>query len=459
MQKDKLLIVFPDGVGVRNYLYSNVLEGKGKDLVLFHNFEKETVDYIKSFRHLHGEVEIPQYNESTPEKFFRELISLCRLKYNVDQTNNTALLYNWNSSHSSFSKKIFYKTIEIASNFCKDYNAILKLETRYSKVIRKNPFYAEIKAILSEINPQQVFCSHQRGLKMATIFAAAKDLGIPTVTVIYSWDNLPKGRMPLRADKYLVWSEYMKNEMALFYPEIPAETVHITGTPQFEFYKYPENIIDKEVFYDTYNLDTHKKIICFSGDDEKTSPDDPKYLNDIAEAIVDAGLQDKFQILLRRCPVDLSGRYDKIIAKYPQLIKEAAPLWNFHSNSNFNGVYPLYDDIRLLVSTAFYGDVVVNLGSTMAFDFAMFDKPCIFINYDQEIKEDPNWSVEKVYKFQHFKSMGKWNPVGWLNSRSEIVPLIQKAISFPQQVGPDRKLWMEKVVNNPLSANFDVLTK
>ena len=77
---------------------------------------------------------------------------------------------------------------------------------------------------------------------------------------------------------------------------------------------------------------------------------------------------------------------DKIISKYPDLIKQAPPLWNFEPNSSWTTIYPLPEDVKLLVSTAYYSDVVVNLGSTMAFDFGMFDKPCAYINYDQENK-------------------------------------------------------------------------
>ena len=65
--------------------------------------------------------------------------------------------------------------------------------------------------------------------------------------------------------------------------------------------------------------DLTKKIICFSGDDERTSPDDPKYLEDIASAIIKSNCNDKYQILLRRCPVDMSGRFNNVLNKNQNL--------------------------------------------------------------------------------------------------------------------------------------------
>lgn len=430
MKKNKILLLFPDGVGIKNYLYSDVFNNEFHDLLLMSNFNNQTIDYLKKNTKITDFLIAPEYKESIKEKFLRELICLARLKYNANKVNNPSLLSNWNWNQKSISNKIFYKFIENFVWFFKSYSSIQKFENQYQKAIRKNKFYLVIKNILNEIKPQNIFCSHQRGLKMATVFAAAKDLEIKTTTVIYSWDNLPKARLALRADKYLVWSDYMKQEMNLYYPEISQHQVVVTGTPQFEFYYKLEYIIDKEIFYKKYNLDLNKKTICFSGDDEKTSPDDPKYLQDIVSEIINANKQNEFQILLRRCPVDLSGRFDKLINNYPNLIKVANPLWNFNKNDSWSAIYPTLDDVKLLISTVFYSDLVINVGSTMAFDFAMFKKPCIFINYDQINKVDKHWSIKTIYEFQHFRSMKNKNAVIWFNNKEEIIEKIQEALLF-----------------------------
>jgi hypothetical protein len=452
MDKNKILLLFPDGVGIRNYLYSDVFKKEKDDLILFHNFDQETVEIIKHNISIDNDIVIPNYKESVKEKFLRELICLSRLKYNHKKVNNTTLLTNWNWNQKTFSKKLFYKLIQKSAPFFKDYSDIIKLEEKYQRAIRQNPFYNEVKDILRKVQPDSIFCSHQRALKAATIFAVAADLEINTTTVIYSWDNLPKARLALRADNYLVWSDYMKNEMELYYPEIPLESIHLTGTPQFEFYKEEKNIIDKEIFYQRYNLDLNKKIICFSGDDTKTSPDDPNYLKDIAEELVKANLQNQYQILLRRCPVDFSGRFDVVVNQYKDLIKEAPPLWHFNSSKVWSAVYPSIDDVKLLVSTAFYSDIVVNVGSTMAFDFAMFNKPCVFINYDQRNKKVKDWSVKTIYQFQHFKSMPNQDAVIWLNSKEGIV----NKLTTIKMSSPAMIKWKEKVLGDYKSSSLKI---
>ena len=429
----KIILLFPDGVGIRNYLYSDVFKGFEKNLILFHSFDSQTETAVKEITNIEKSFRIPKYKESIKEKFCREWIALVRLQHNAELVKNLTLLRNWKTNHRNLKNKLFYKIIGLCAKGITDYKQITWLEKKYQSTIRTTKFYNQVQAILKEVQPSHVFCLHQRGIECAAIFAAAADLEIKTTTVIYSWDNLPKARMALKADQYLVWSPYMRDELHLYYPEIKPDQIFVTGTPQFECYHEPKNIIPKDTFYARYNLDKGKKIICFSGDDVLTSPDDPHYLNDLANELVRSGLSATHQILLRRCPVDISGRFEIIVSKYPDLIKQATPLWNFEPNSSWTTIYPLPEDVSLLVSTAYYSDVVVNVGSTMAFDFAMFEKPCIYINYDQENKVNPHWSVETIYKFQHFRSMPNKDCVIWWNKKHEM-PNLLNSLAFKQSM-------------------------
>ena len=246
----------------------------------------------------------------------------------------------------------------------------------------------------------------------------------------------------------------MQQELKMYYPEINQQQIFVTGTPQFECYHQPENIIPKDVFYERYNLDPTKKIICYSGDDVLTCPDDPQYLDDLADELLKNNLDQEYQILLRRCPVDISGRFDKIISKYPNLIKQAPPLWNFEPNSSWTTIYPLREDVQLLVSTAYYSAIVVNLGSTMAFDFGMFQKPCVYINYNQEKQVNPKWSVKTIYQFQHFRSMPSKEAVIWWNEKEQITALLKEAAynnamtDWTQVILENYKRASEKITNS-----------
>ncbi len=423
--KRKIGIIVPDGVGIKNYLFSSVLKELKKnnlDFLLLHKLSNEAIEAIKNVHTIDEieEIKLPRYDESILSKFLRELIALSRLKYNNSKVDNRTLMENWKPSKSSIALRIFYTIVTIISLFVRRYNSILFLEKLYNKTINTNDF----EDVLKKNNIDMIINTHQRAIIAIPVVRAAKNNNITTYGVIYSWDNLPKARLSVRTEHYLVWSDYMKKEMEMFYPEIKKENIHITGTPQFEFYEKKEMLWDKDVFFKKFDLDIHKKIICFSGDDVRTSPNDPIYLEDLAEEIIKLKEENQPQILFRRCPVDLSDRYDSVLGKYSKIIKVATPVWrmDISEKNDWTLIYPTYDDVELLVNTVYHTDVVINVASTMAHDFAVFEKPCIYINYNQ--KSDRKTKIETIYNFQHFRSMQHLKPVFWLNSKEEISTML-----------------------------------
>jgi hypothetical protein len=423
----KIAILAPDGIGIRNYLYSNLIKEiyqYTEDITILHNLPESALKDVKKIHKL-GELHskrIPLYKETNYSKFLRELISLSRLRYNIYLTSNKTLLDNWFPQVNTIFKQVFYFIIKLLS-FCfsKSYKLILWLEKKHFDSISTSYLDDFFKD-----NYDVILCTHQRSINAIPVIKKANKLRINTVGVVFSWDNLPKARLNVRTDKYLVWSQHMKKEMNLYYPEINSRNVFITGTPQFEFYENEKSIMSKSDFCNEYNLDINKPIVCFSGDDERTSPNDPQYLYDIANEINKLPLEEQPQILFRRCPVDFSDRYDKVINKFSNLIKISNPIWKYGDQSDWSSIYPKYADVELLINVVSHCDVVINLGSTMALDFAVYNKPAIYINYHAE--NTNGWSVERLYNFEHFKSMPSTNSVYWINKKEEILEIVDQAI-------------------------------
>ena len=90
-KNNKIVLLFPDGVGIRNYFYSDVFKGMEKQLVLFHAFDAKTEQAVKDITSIENSISIPKYSESLKEKFLRELICLARLKHNAKLVNNPSI--------------------------------------------------------------------------------------------------------------------------------------------------------------------------------------------------------------------------------------------------------------------------------------------------------------------------------------------------------------------------------
>ena len=162
---------------------------------------------------------------------------------------------------------------------------VVSIREKIKKLERSTAKYEYCKKQLLEHKPDIVFCTNPRPTQAIAPILAAQDLGIPTASLIFSWDNLPKATMVVETDYYLVWSDHMKAELLYYHPNIKADQIKVTGTPQFEIHFDKDSLLSREAFFEAHALDVNKKYICFSGDDVTTSPDDPKYLEDLALAI------------------------------------------------------------------------------------------------------------------------------------------------------------------------------
>lgn len=411
------MFVVPDGTGIRNYLFSKIipaLENENAEVLIYHALSNEAISEVEKLHNVKLiQKRILKYKERFKQKLFREVICYSRLIYNSNLENNDTIITNWKSNHSGI-KKWFYKVVEIiGKNISSDYEKILAFEKQYQKSLEIS-IQAE-KEFLKSYKPDIIFCTHQRALNVIPVFKAAEALKIKTIGAIYSWDNVVKARLSVRTNKYIVWSNHMKQEMIKYYPEIKGENIYVTGTPQFELYDDIE-LDSKEDFFKTYNLNIEKFTVCFSGDDELTSPNDPEYLKDLAETIIAGNYEDRIQVIFRRSPVDLSGRYDDILKEYDNILVSIEPEWS-NNEKRWTQLFPYYKDVNLLANICKHSDLVINVGSTMALDFAVFNNPAGYINYDAKYHE--NWSVNTIYRYQHFRSMPNKDVVYWINSKND----------------------------------------
>lgn len=451
-KKRKVLFIVPDGVGIRNYLYSKIISylKEESDIIIWSPLPKEAFENVERLHNISIDYKkINLVRESFFSRLYREATTYARLIHNSKIKNNSTILSNWRPSKYNFKVKLLYRLAELFGSFLsKNYNQILKFENKginewSDKLVEKYVKDLEL------INPVSLFITHQRVVGLMPICLAAKQLNIKSTTAIFSWDNLPKARLCVRTDIYMVWSQWMKDEMKIYYPEISETRVKLVGTPQFEFYLDENRQVSRDRFAKQHELDPNRKWVCFSGDDITTSPYDQLFLADVAQSLYSE--KKNIQIIFRRCPVDSSLRYDETLNTFKDFIIPIDPIWNIESETGWAGYFPKYDDTNMQINLAYHCSMVINLGSTMALDFATYNKPCLYLNYNPSTQNA--WSTKNIYNFQHFKSMKNLDAVGWLNSKEDILKTVLLALQSPEDMAPDRKKWMQLLVLHPINQN------
>ncbi|TDP59224.1 UDP-glycosyltransferase [Flavobacterium dankookense] len=447
MTSKKIFILLPDGIGLRNFAFTNFhkigLE-KGFDITFWNNtpFDISELGY--------KEVKINNPKNHPLTEIYKNARKQIELNLFIKRFNDTT----YNSYRFPFSTKTVKQKIKtfLTKRIISKYNSETRLKIllkKISELEKKTNYFDDCINTLQKEKPNFVFCTNQRPMSAIAPIEAAKQLGIPTATFIFSWDNLPKATLVIDTDYYFVWSEFMKKEILKYYPNIYENQIVIVGTPQFENHFDLSLKVEKEVFFKKNNLDLDKKYICFSGDDVTTSPNDPQYLKDTADAIRNLNKKGfNLGIVFRRCPVDFSNRFDIVLNDYKDVIVPINPVWR-KIGEGWNTILPTYEDMILQTNTIAHTEFVINLGSSMVFDYVCYQKPCVYINYDVLKLESSNWNVEKIYKYIHFRSMPTSNSVIWFNNVDEIEQKIQSILERKVTTLKEATTWFEIINQKP----------
>lgn len=447
----RIFFFVPDGTGVKNYLFSDIIKQlKGHTVGLYHHLPETVTTEIGQLHQEDLELhQIPAFYTNKIQRFMGDLATLARLHRNSRIKKNPRI---WRSqiivkNPKGFYKFYYYSIAALGWPISLSYKAIRSLDRLLAKSYSGNDAHKTYQQLLAHTKPDVIICTHQRMQEAGLMAEIAKSLGIPVVTAIFSWDNLPKSRIALKADTYIVWSDYMKKEMAWYYPEIQANNVIVTGTPQFEFSEKKHLLWSKEFFCTQLGVPANKKLILFSGNDG-SSPNDRYYLEDVAEAVAAMPEASRPLIILRRAPVDRSNRFDEVVKKYATIIHVSEPLWTSEAdNKTWFSILPTYNDVILLTNLCMHCDLVMNIGSTMGLDFAHFNKPAIYINYEKPYNQE--WyNIGFIYGLEHFKTLDNLDAVLWVKSKEEIAHAIEFALQHPEKAGSDRLKWKYLLTND-----------
>ncbi len=413
-----ILIILPDGVGLRNFVYTSFKEigvSIGYNLKYWNAtpFNIEPLGYKEIS--LKGKI----HPKTDLLKRARKEIELN--EFQIKTSNSIFSAYRFTPATNTLKQKIKNSIVKYYSKTYQNNLSGLRKKLQLSE--RKTPYYQACLATLKQEQPALVFCTNQRPVNAIAPLTAAQDLGIPTATFIFSWDNLPKATMVVETDYYFVWSAHMKAELLFYYPYIREHQIIISGTPQFEMHFDATLKQTKTAFCNEHELDVNKRYLCFSGDDITTSPHDPYYLEETAKAVRKVNAEGgNWQILFRRCPVDFSGRYDAVLSTFKSEISELPPLWK-QVGDQWNAVMPSPEDNRRLLNTVAHSELIINVGSSMVFDGVCHEVPTAYINYNptqEPVKKD----IHTIYKYIHFQSMPKEAPVYWLNNPEALLEIL-----------------------------------
>lgn len=328
---------------------------------------------------------------------------------------------------------------------------IALLERWHQRIAGRDPAVEHYRQLFRRLGASIVFCTHQRPPSIVAPVLAAKSLGVPTATFIFSWDNLTtKGRIAAPFDHYFVWSRHMQDELLRYYPDVGIDQVHVLGAPQFDPYGDPALRWSREEFFRRIGARREAKLICYSGGDTSTCPEDPAHLQILLDLVRSGRLEAPVQVVLRPSPVDDAKRFAALRRAYPELLF-APPAWSGAEAGDWARVMPLADDVQLLANLTYHCDVNVNNASTMTLDFAIHDRPVVNVAFDVASPAPlgmPVWDL--YYQFEHYRPVLELGAARVARSPDELAAHLNAYLARPELDRENRRRLVELEILLPI---------
>lgn len=427
----KAMLLIPDGVGARNFLLGPFMR-LATELDECHVLHVIPDELLSAYRNGAGNVgwhRLLPYNETPLSAVLRHALAFAHLNWGntlaMRHVRNRPINGSWRRLGAQYAARS-------AGRIAASPAGIQALDRWHCSIVERAPEVERYRRLFEQIKPSVIFCSHQRPPIVLPATLAARSLNIPTATFIFSWDNLTsKGRIAAPFDHFLVWSELMRSELLRFYPDVTPDRAHVVGTPQFDPYAAPELRWSRKEFFARIGADPSRPLICYSGGDTGTAPEDPLHVRILMELVRSGEIKGNPQVLLRPAPVDDDARYDEARRDYPEMI-HAAPTWIHTQPGDWASVIPSADDVQFLANLTHHADINVNLASTMTLDFAIQDRPVVNIAFDvadQPPHGKPLWDY--YYRFEHYRPVVELGAARFARSRQELAAHVNAYLENP----------------------------
>ncbi len=297
---------------------------------------------------------------------------------------------------------------------------------------------------LREAKPDLVFLTNPMESWDSYYTKAAKQLGIPTVGLVKSWDNMSKTSFRAPTDDVIVWGPYMNKEARL-YQDYKPEHIHELGVPQFDVYVNREGQKSREEMLKELGLDPSRKTVLF-GSEGKVTPHDPEIVDMIAEMIRKQDLPVQAQVWVRPHYgyKNDDQKFDEVEKKpHVAVDRHYTPRPAFYDGWDFSA-----EHFKRLPETLLACDVMVTTASTLAIDAAACGLPVISIAFDGYHQFDHRHSVARWYETEYYSHVLETGALTVVHNSAELRAALDAVLTQPKTRLAERQALVQLIAGN-----------
>lgn len=428
-----VFVTLSSGQELTNFLTGDFyhLTKERKDLkVVFFLPTNQVEHYKDKFSHEYCFIEsMPAIDLERPAKKFFRIVCFGCIPTRTIWSRNLFSYYNGGSLPGLIGKQILW-----CLGHLKVWRYLMRLVEYY--IFRED---GQWRTYFDKYKPDAVFGAGMIAEEDITMVKYAQRQGIPAVGMMRSWDNFTsKGFLRVHPDVLLVQNKSMIRE-AVDLNSFPRNRIKVVGFPRWDHYLDPAWHMSKEEFAAKFNLDPYKRWIVYFGGGLQLGlfnlPETGDHVSMINRAIQRGEIRNACTII-RPHP------------SYTQYLSEEAkksPVLSFGKGWDF-----MFDELKLLLNLVRLSDVTLNLGSTMALEAAIFDKPSILVSFtgfadDAKLPwhRRPSVALDNTL---HYKIVEKTGGVWRVYNERELVGAVKTYLEKPELHREGRKRIVEELV-------------
>jgi len=443
----RLAILIPNVWGIRNIIHSGVLRSLNEAGVEVHLVMRHVPQYSHEMDgDYHDACEIhpiliPQRVKRTPGKAFLDGVI-----YSAFMQHNQIRSY---PIYSRWFRRSETPRLRLRSNLIRSLGKTTQMPSIYymmhrwsESLYRRSVDLMPIRQHLRQISPDLLWSTAYITPDEHAYVMAAQDLGIPVLASILSFDNLTSRTSYLqRFHHYTVWSEWMKQQLVLFYTHVSPEQVTVTGTPQFDFHRRAEFCLTRQETLSILGLEPNDRYFVYGASTRQLAPDEPLLVRWLAQRIAETKQLKNYKVVVRLHPLDDWSRWnletdglDCLILSGAWLTKPSADGWAFITRE---------EQVRL-VSLLTHAEACINIASTIGLDAAVLDRPVIGIDFRDE-PQAPAELLYSEYYTEHYLPLVESGAIRIASNWGRLIDIMIEAVLFPDKYRANRQQAVQRI--------------
>jgi hypothetical protein len=243
----------------------------------------------------------------------------------------------------------------------------------------------DVERLLAKLRPDLLVLSTPFGTEETLYLLHAKELEIPTVCQMLSWDNITSKGTPLLMPNYFIsWGPMMTEEIVNLY-HFPRNKIYECGVSHFDVYHKKDQFTQRDVLLGKLGLPPDRPYIFYGMVAPYSCPNELDILRWMVEQVNRDAFAQPCSLVIRPHPQSISGIYARSGTELAKLQSLAGPrvaldmppvlserlAWDLPKS-----------DMYQLASLLFHSVMCLNANSTLCLDACILDRPVINIAFD-----------------------------------------------------------------------------